>query len=127
MKPIILVGTVAITLSLILYSIGMVRALRKQLITKNITLLLTIGLVSELVAVSCMSIGSTKPITTPHGLIGLAGILIMLSIVGLSWKSIIQKSNNNTLSGNLYFYYLFAYVLWIIAYLTGAIMGMSNI
>lgn len=105
----------------------MFQVLKKRLITKKIVWLLTVGLVSELTAVTCMSIGSTKPITTPHGLIGLAGIFIMISIVGLSWKSISSDSKNNSISGNLYFYYFFAYALWIIAYLTGVIIGMSNI
>lgn len=127
MKPIILVGTGAITLTLILYSLGMISALRKQFITKKIVLLLTAGLVSEVTAVSCMAIGSTQPITTPHGLIGLAGIFIMISIVLLSWNSIKSHHEGSPLTGKLYYYYQFAYVFWVIAYFTGAFLGMSQL
>lgn len=127
MKPIILVGTGSITLSLFLYSVGMISALKKQLITKKIVLMLTTGLVSEVIAVSCMAIGSTQPITTPHGLIGLAGILIMISIVLLSWNAIKSHKNGSPLTGKLYYYYQFAYVFWVIAYFTGAFMGMSQL
>lgn len=126
MKPIILVGTGTITLSLILYSLGMISALKKQLITKKIVLLLTTGLVFEVIAVSCMAIGSTQPITTPHGLIGLAGVLIMISIVLLSWDSIKSHPESSPLTGRLYYYYMLAYVFWVIAYFTGAFVGMSN-
>ncbi|MFQ6677504.1 MAG: hypothetical protein ACE5D0_04215 [Fidelibacterota bacterium] len=126
MKPIIIVGTITITLSLILYTKGMLQILKKRLITKKLVSLLTIGLVSEIIAVICMSIGSTRPITTPHGLIGLAGILIMISIVWISWKSISTDKKSSTLSPNKYFYYLFAYAIWVIAYLTGVIIGMSR-
>jgi len=126
MKPIIIVGTVAITFSLILYSKGMIRVLKTRLITKNIARLLTTGLISEITAVACMSIGSTKPITTPHGLIGLAGILIMINIVITSWRTISQGHENDTISDKKYFYFLFAYALWVIAYLTGVIIGMGR-
>ena len=126
MKPIILIGTGTITLSLILYSLGMISALKKQFITKKIVLLLTTGLVSEVIAVSCMAIGSTQPIITPHGLIGLAGILIMISIVLLSWNSIKSNQKGSPLTGKLYYYYQFAYVFWVIAYFTGSFVGMSQ-
>ncbi len=127
MKPIIMVGTATITLSLVLYSMGMIPALKNRLITKKITWFLTIGLVSELIAVSCMAIGSTQPITTPHGLIGLAGIIIMISIVLFSWKSILSNKHDYLLDEKAHIYYKSAYIIWVIAYFTGAFVGMSQI
>ncbi len=127
MKPIIMVGTATITLSLVLYSMGMIPALKNRLITKKITWFLTIGLVSELIAVSCMAIGSTQPITTPHGLIGLGGIIIMISIVLFSWKSILSNQHDYLLDEKAHIYYQSAYIIWVIAYFTGAFVGMSQI
>lgn len=127
MKPIILAGTIAITLSLILYSIAIISILRKEQITKNNVLLLTIGIVSEISAVACMVMGSSKPITTTHGLTGLAGLLIMVFIVIHSWKTILPSNETTQLQPKFKNLLRVGYVIWIVAFLSGAAEGMRQV
>jgi len=63
MKPIMIAGTGAITLSLILYSLALIPILKNRFILKKHVLLLSIGLIFELIAVIFMSIGSNHSFT----------------------------------------------------------------
>ncbi len=128
MKPIMIAGTGAITLSLILYSLALIPILKNRFILKKHVLLLSIGLIFELIAVIFMSIGSNHSLlSTQHGLTGLAGLFIMSCVLLLSWKTIIPKPNGLPLGEKLFFPFLLAYLLWIAAYISGAIAGMNSV
>ncbi|MBT3180718.1 MAG: hypothetical protein HOB40_10045 [Candidatus Marinimicrobia bacterium] len=127
MKPIILVGTITITLSLVLYSIAIITILKNKKIRLKDVILLTVGIISEITAVICMAIGSTQPITTPHGLVGLAGLIIMILVVVMSWKLVLATKKDVKITNNYKKIVLSAYSIWIMAYISGVITGMSHI
>ena len=127
MKPIILVGTITITLSLVLYSIAIITILKNKKIRLKDVILLTVGIISEITAVICMAIGATQPITTPHGLVGLAGLIIMILVVVMSWKLVLATKKDVKITNNYKKIVLSAYSIWIMAYISGVITGMSHI
>lgn len=73
---------------------------------------------SEIIAVACMGAVSTKSIFSPHSLLGYIGAIIMLIAIAWGWKTS-AKESSWAISKNMFHYYRFVYVFWVISYITG--------
>ncbi|MBL7013602.1 MAG: hypothetical protein ISR83_04215 [Candidatus Marinimicrobia bacterium] len=118
MKLLILVGAILITVALVLYTKAMFGILKTKIITKKQLFVLSVGFLSEIVAVACMGAVSTKSIFSAHSLLGYAGALFMLAAIVWGWKT---SSNDDEWEATIlqYNFYRFVYIFWVISYITG--------
>jgi uncharacterized repeat protein (TIGR03987 family) len=122
MKPILLIGSVVVTLALIAYSIGILTEQRKKRITKFVLAFLTIGLVLDITATICMIIGSSNSPFTFHGFIGYTGLLAMIIENSIAYRFYFAKGASVNVSKGVHLYSRFAYLLWVAVYITGSLL-----
>ena len=124
MNPILIVGTIIVTLALLAYSIGVFTEQKKKTISKRVLLFLTIGLTLDVTATICMITGSTNSPFTFHGFIGYTGLLAMIIETTLAYRFKMKNGSTAVVSKGLHFYTLFAYILWVAVYITGSLLVM---
>ena len=93
MKTFSLIGIIIVQLALVCYSIAIITEQRKKLVSVFVLSFLTAGVVFDIIATSFMILGSSRGLFTVHGTLGYSSLLGM-----------------------------FAYIWWIIAYITGALL-----
>ena len=69
-----------------------------------------------------MIIGSENPAFTIHGLLGYSSLTGMLIDAILLWRLRLRKGINCEVPGGLHWYTRLAYIWWIMAYITGALI-----
>ncbi len=122
MPLIIIMGSLLVTLALVSYSIGIISQQVKHVINIKILSFITIGLILDILATSCMIIGSTNSPFTMHGLIGYAGLTLMAIETTLAWH--FYKKNGKLIPAprKLHLYTRFAYIMWVGVYFTGILL-----
>jgi len=124
MKPILMVGTTIVNVALIAYSVFLYHERKHRLITPRLLTFLTLGVVFDITATVCMIIGSTKSPFTLHGMLGYSALTAMFIDAVLIWKMKVKAGLGEKISNSLHSYSLIAYVWWILAYVTGALIVM---
>jgi len=119
MKSVLIAGTIIVNLALICYSIGIISEQRKHIITKNIIIFLTLGVILDITATTCMIIGSTSSPFSLHGLLGYSSLAAMIIETCLAWRHWLLF-NDNKVSNRLHIFSRMAYIWWVLAYITGA-------
>lgn len=122
MKPILIIGTTIVNLALVFYSIAVITEQRKKVTNNMVMTFLTLGVIFDIIATICMVSGSTHGIITSHGLIGYSSLIAMLIDCVLLWKHRIQFGKDALVSKGKHLYTRFAYIWWIIAYISGAVI-----
>ena len=121
-----MIGAIVVTLALISYSIGVITEQRKRKLVKAVLLFVTIGIILDIIATVCMIIGSTNSPFTIHGFLGYSALIVMLIDVILIWKFYTQNGSEVSVPARLHRYTLYAYLWWVIAYITGSMLVMIN-
>ncbi len=121
MTPLILTGTISVTIALILFSIVSIKALRSKQLTICLVVGYSIGTILDLTSLLCMSIAASHPPFTIHGIIGYSALLTML--IGVIRVIIQYRTGDHSLPENLGTYLKYVYIYWVIAYFTGAFMA----
>jgi uncharacterized repeat protein (TIGR03987 family) len=125
MKPVLIVGTIVVNLALVSYSIGVIAEQRRRRVTNLVLWFLSIGVTLDIVATACMITGSSQGLFTPHGILGYSSLIAMLTDTILIWR--FRMANGQAeVPSRLHLYSRYAYIWWLIAYATGAIMVMSR-
>ena len=124
MKTILIFGTIIVNFALISYSIAIINEQRKKIINPLILLFLTIGVILDISATCCMIIGSSRPWYSLHGLLGYSSLALMLIDTILVWKFKLGNGYMVNVPKVLHLYSRIAYIWWVIAYITGALMVM---
>lgn len=124
MKIISMIGAIVVTLALISYSIGVITEQRKHKLVKAVLLFITIGIVLDITATICMIIGSTNSPFTIHGFLGYSALAAMLIDVVLIWKFYNKNGSGTEVPKKLHRYTLYAYLWWVVAYVTGSLLVM---
>ena len=78
MKPIILAGTIIVTLALIAYTLFIITEHKQKRASGKVLLYITLGLFLDITATVCMIIGSSNTPFTLHGFLGYTSLLAML-------------------------------------------------
>jgi hypothetical protein len=123
MKPILIAGISIVNLALISYSIAILSQRRKKLVSGKILTFLTIGVTLDITATVCMIIGSGNFLTL-HGIIGYSSFAGMFSDTLLSHIHAKKYGIGSALSEKFNRWSLIAYVYWVLAYITGALLVM---
>lgn len=122
MKTILIIGANIVTLALISYSIAIITEQRKKVITPKILTFLTTGLFLDITATCMMIIGSENVWYSLHGLIGYSSLSLMIIDTMLIWRFKVQNGYNVNVPSNLHLYSRIAYIWWVTAYITGALL-----
>lgn len=122
MNPISLVGAFVITLSLLAYGIGTITLQRFRLVSREVLVFLTAGLVLDVVASVLMIIGSRSTPFTIHGILGYSAILVMAVDVYFVWMEYVKNGIDVVARKKTLWYAKYAYGWWVIAYISGSML-----
>ncbi len=125
MKPVLIAGITIVNLALLFYSIAIISEQRGHKVTRKVLSFLTVGVVFDIVATVCMIIGSENSPFSLHGILGYSSLTGMLIDCVLIWRHSLQNGEKEVPKG-LHLYSRLAYIWWIFAYITGAIIVASN-
>jgi uncharacterized repeat protein (TIGR03987 family) len=115
-----LIGTISITSALLAYSIAVITEQIKKKINKTVLIFLTSGIVLDIIATSFMIIGSSNSAFTLHGFVGYSALAAMLIDGYLIWNNYLKFGEK--IKPSIHRYTLFAYLWWIIAFITGSLL-----
>jgi len=115
------IGTFVVIFALISYSIGIFIEQRTHQIIKSVLIFMTLGIVLDITATTFMIIGSTNSPFSLHGILGYSSLLAMLIDVILIWRFHIRMKGQSV-SKALHLYSRYAYLWWILAFITGGLM-----
>ena len=122
MNSLALTGIIVVQTALISYSIAVITIQRKRRITKGVLIFLILGVILDITSTTFMILGSSRGPFTLHGMLGyssLAGMFIDSIVV---WKFYIRRGKEVRVSSGIHWYSLGAYLWWIAAYITGALL-----
>ena len=83
---------------------------------------LTAGIILDITATILMISGSSNTPFTLHGLLGYSSLGGMLIDTILIWRHRLQKGSQTEVPNKLHLYSRYAYIWWILAFITGALL-----
>jgi hypothetical protein len=122
MNVLLISGSVIVTLALISYSIGILAEQIGKKVTRRVLVFITIGIILDITATLFMIVGSPNSPFTFHGFLGYSALVVMLMDVIMIWRYTITNSIGIALTRSLHLYSRYAYLWWVIAYITGALL-----
>lgn len=122
MKPILIAGTTIVNLALIAYSIGVFKQRKAKMLNKSVLTFLSLGVIFDITATICMVLGSSKGGLSLHGFIGYSSLLGMLIDIYFSYRKVAQNGIGVELSQKFNRNTTVAYLYWVAAYITGALI-----
>jgi hypothetical protein len=123
MAKITILGIVFVHIALILYTLFIIFENRKQRTTKSVLALITFAVIFDILATTCMMIGTTRTYFTFHGIMGYIGLLLMVADAYLLWKYKLKYGVEILISKSLNSFSKIAYIWWIIAFITGVLVS----
>lgn len=121
MKPILIAGTSIVVLALASYSVGIITEQRRHRVTPTVLRALTLGVLLDIAATTCMIIGSENPIFTLHGILGYSSLAAMLTDTALVWRHYL-RDGDAIVPRWLHLYSRIAYSWWVLAFITGGLL-----
>jgi hypothetical protein len=115
-------GTKIVILALIAYSIAIITEQRKHKVSNHVLIFITSGIILDISATVLMIIGSSNTPFTLHGLIGYSSLAAMLVDTVLIWNHRLKSGSENNVSPALHLYSRYAYIWWVIAFITGSLL-----
>jgi len=122
MDPLLKAGTRIVILALISYTVFIVLEQKKHRATPKILFFLTLGLLLDITATMFMILGSPNSPFTLHGFIGYSALAAMLIDTILLWRFYLANDNEKQVSNIIHRYSLYAYLWWVIAFITGGVL-----
>jgi len=122
MNSLVRIGTTIVIFALASYSIAIFTEQRKKILRRRILVFLTLGVALDITATIFMILGSSKGIFTLHGIIGYSSLIGMFIDAVLIWRLKINKGSYSPVPDNIHIYSRYAYIWWIIAFITGGLL-----
>jgi hypothetical protein len=122
MNPFSLTGIILVQTALIAYSIAIITEQRKRLVTRAVLAFLTSGVLLDIIATTFMILGSSRGPFTLHGFLGYSSLAGMLIDAILIWRFYRTNAPGSIVTKGLHWYSRGAYIWWIAAYITGALL-----
>ena len=123
MNPIRMWAVSTVTVALILYSIGTLKALRAHRSTGGVRRFLSAGLTFDVIATALMIVATGAIAPTLHGWLGYSALVFMAADVWLMWRHS-SRRRDEPLPAGLRLYARLAYSYWVLAYVAGAALVM---
>jgi hypothetical protein len=124
MKFILLLGTIIVNLALVFYTVSFIKQKKQKAISGSIMRFQLIGLIFDVVATVLMISGSSNSPFSLHGILGYSSLTGMLLDTYLLFKLKANSSEPVTINKGLSIYSNIAYIWWIAAFITGALLVM---
>ncbi len=125
MNALSITGATIVTLALIFYSIGIISEQVKRKIIPRVLIFITLGVVLDVTATIFMILGSKNSPFTLHGFIGYSALFLMLIELVKIWRAYNKSGMRADVPKGLHMYSRFAYIWWVVAYITGSLIAMS--
>jgi hypothetical protein len=122
MNPLLRLGTTIVIFALVSYSIAIITEQRKKILRRRILVFLTLGVALDITATTLMILGSSKGGFTLHGIIGYSSLAGMFIDAVLIWQLKMKKGTYCPVPDNIHIYSRYAYIWWVIAFITGGLL-----
>ena len=126
MNTLLMIGTRLVIIALISYSIAVITEQRKKKLSNIVVSFISIGILFDVSATIFMILGSNNTPFTLHGILGYSSLLAMLLDTILIWRYRINTGKGTAVIKGLHLYSRFAYIWWILAFITGGIIAMTK-
>ncbi|MCB0281522.1 MAG: hypothetical protein H6627_07340 [Calditrichae bacterium] len=126
MNTLLSMGTKVVIFALIAYSIAIITEQRKHKISNFVLTFLSLGIFLDITATLFMILGTTNSIFTLHGILGYSSLLAMIIDTVLLWRFRLKNGADTEVPGSLHLYSRYAYIWWVLAFITGATLAMSK-
>jgi len=125
MNTLSIIGATIVTLALISYSIGIITEQVKKTLIPRVLIFINLGVVLDITATVFMILGSKNSPFTPHGFIGYSALFLMLIELVRIWKTYNKLGMNAEVPRGVHLYSRYAYIWWVVAYITGSLIAMT--
>lgn len=125
MNTLSIIGASIVTLALISYSIGIISEQIKKRIIPRVMVFITLGVVLDVTATIFMILGSKNSPFTLHGSIGYSALIAMLIELVRIWRAYNKLGMGAEVPRRVHLYSRYAYIWWVIAYITGSLIAMT--
>ena len=115
-------GTRIVVFALIAYSIAIITEQRRKRINNTVLIFITAGIILDITATAFMIAGSGNTPFTLHGFIGYSSLLAMLIDTVMMWRHRFKAGRDTVVPSGLHLYSRYAYVWWVIAFITGGLL-----
>lgn len=122
MKTLAIIAASIVTLALISYSIAIITEQRKKVVINIVLIFLSLGVILDISSTAMMIIVSENSPFTLHGIMGYSSLALMVTDAVLLWRYRIKHGSGKVVSRAIHLYSRVAYILWILAYITGSLM-----
>jgi len=119
MNALLVAGTRIVILALLAYSIAIITEQKKQQVNNIVVVFISFGIVFDIIATAFMITGSSNSPFTLHGILGYSSLAGMLIDTILIWRHRITQGKTAKVSATLHKYSRYAYIWWILAFITG--------
>ncbi len=117
-----LTGIITVQTALACYSVAIITEQRKRLISPTVLIFLSLGVLLDITATAFMILGSSHGAFTLHGILGYSSLAGMLTDAILIWRFYKRNDRTVKVTKGIHWYSLGAYLWWIAAYITGALL-----
>lgn len=123
MNILLTIGTGVVVIALIAYAIAIINEQKKHRINNIVLSFISIGIILDITATVFMIAGSENSAFAPHGLLGYSSLGAMLIDAILLWKYRLKNGAETIVSSRLHLYTRYAFIWWILAFITGALLA----
>jgi hypothetical protein len=117
-----LFGVIIVQIALICYSIAIITEQRKRVISSATMSFMLFGVFFDVTATTLMILGSSQGPFTLHGILGYSSLTGMLIDAIILWRFYGKHDREMQVPSVVHWYSLGAYLWWIAAYITGALL-----
>ena len=122
MKTLAIIAATIVTLALISYSIAIITEQRKKVVINIVLIFLSLGVILDISSTAMMIIVSENSPFTLHGIMGYSSLALMVTDAFLLWRYRLKHGSGKVVSRSIHLYSRVAYILWVLAYITGSLM-----
>jgi len=123
MNPYLRAAVLIVHLALLCYTVGVITEQRTRRVTSRVSAWLTFGVVFDVLATLGMILGTDRGAFTLHGVLGYSALTAM--VIDLArLRSHHSRHGDAEVPRGLHLYSRYAYLWWVVAYITGAALVM---
>lgn len=125
MNKLSIIGASIVTLALISYTIGILSEQFTKKMIPRVLVFITLGVILDVTATIFMILGSRNSPFTPHGFIGYSALVVMMVELVRIWRTYRRSGIRSDIPKGLHLYSRYAYIWWVVAYITGSLLAMT--